>query len=335
MDDPNHVDSTRDITEILADAPDNWEKWGPNDELGALNYLGPEEVLRGIASVSSGRTFTLGLPIGQPEGDPVWPTRSGTDHHMVHDQGDVEAGAVSREPYGGWHHTDDLLYMFTHGSTHFDSLGHAWYGDRLYNGFGSESTKGGLGRCGIEHPAANGAVGRGILLDVARHRGVDYLESGERITLAELLDCADEQGVTIEKRDVLLVRTGAMELFYREGPAAFYEEFEATHRGEPVLAEAGITYTEELAEWFAEMEIPLYGTDTVTAEQTISETTGTRLPLHPFLLRNLGVVISEMNELGPLAADCADDGQYEFLYAAAPLRVVGGSGGPANPIVVK
>jgi len=88
-------------------------------------------------------------------------------------------------------------------------------------------------------------------------------------------------------------------------------------------------------ERFNELEIPLLRTDTVTAEQTISETTGTRLPLHRVLLRDLSVLISKMDRLGDLAAACAAVGRYEFLYVAAPLHVMGGSGGPVNPVAVK
>lgn len=321
--------------EIVSGAPDNWGVWGDDDELGALNYLDADAVLRGVGAVSSGETFTLGAPIGNPDGDPMWPTRADADHHMLRDKGHFEAGKVTREPYGGWENSDDLVYLYNHGTTHVDGLAHVWYGDELYNGFDAATTKGGIERCGIEHVADRGVVGRGVLLDVARHRDVEYLEAGERITLEELLACASEQGVEVREGDVLLIRTGAMDLFYREGADAFYEEFETTHGGEPALDEAGITYTEALVEWFDDREIPMLATDTVTAEQTISETTGTRLPLHPILLRDLGVLISEMNRLGDLAAACADDGQYEFLYVAAPLHVVGGSGGPVNPVAIK
>lgn len=338
MADDDGADADRgdsEILDILADAPDNWGKWGKDDELGAINYLDTSEVLRGAQAITSGRTFTLQVPIGNEEGDPVWPTRSDTDHHMLRDKGHFEAEKVSRHAYAGWENSDDLVYLGTHGTTHMDALAHSWYDDTLYNGFDANSTKGGLDHAGIEQIASHGVVGRGVLLDVARHRGVSYLESGERITLDELRECAAEQGVTIEKRDLLLIRTGAMELFYEEGPEAFYAEFETEHEGEPALDEAGITYTPEMAEWFQEMEIPFIGTDNVAAEQTISETTGTRLPFHPVLLRDLGIVICEMTRLGELAADCAEDGQYDFLFAGAPLHVKGGSGGPTNPIAIK
>jgi kynurenine formamidase len=324
-----------DIADVIEGAPSNWGKWGDDDELGAANYLTGEQVLRGIAAVEAGETYTLGLPIGAPDGDPTWPTRSEGAHYMTADKGHHEAGKQDREMYGGWEHSDDVVHQFTHGSTHVDSLGHSWYGDRLYNGFDANTTKGGLDRCGIEHPAEHGLVGRGVLLDVAAHRGVDYLSRGERVTLEELRACADEQGVDFEGREILLVRLGVVELFYREGPEAFYEEYETVHGGTPALDEPGITYTDDLAEWFADTEVPLFGTDSVTAEQTVSEATGTRLPLHPALLRDQGVLISEMNKLDDLAAACREDGSYEFMYVGAPLKLVGGTGSPFNPIAIR
>lgn len=220
--------------------PNNWGKWGNEDELGALNYLTSEGVLRGIQAVEKGETFALGLPINHESGDPVWPGRHDADHHMVRDQGHYESGKIPRsEPRRS---SDDVIYMYTHGSTHFDALGHVWYGDELYNGFDAETTMGGLGRCGIEHMAPHGIVGRGVLLDIARYRGVDRLPSGSRITLDELRDCADEQGVTLRKRDVLNVRTGVTEMWYEEGPRAYHEAY-FTGDDDPGVDFPGITYS--------------------------------------------------------------------------------------------
>jgi kynurenine formamidase len=140
------------------------------------------------------------------------------------------------------------------------------------------------------------------------------------------LEIAEAQGVSIEKRDIILIRTGWISVFYDQGASAFYE-------GE--FNEHGITYTPELVQWFYDMEIPAFGTDTIANEQTVSSRIGTALPLHGALLRNLGVSFNEIDWLEDLADDCASDGQYTFLYAAAPLKIVQGTGAPVNPIVVK
>lgn len=307
----------------LPEPPSTWGKWGEDDQIGAINYLDADAVLRGAAAIQSGDVFTLGLPIGREEGDPIWPGRVETQHFMRSDKGFYESG--KRETETGVEASDDVVNMFLHGTTHIDALGHTWYGDRLYNDGDPNSTKGGLEHASIRPIAEHGVVGRGVLLDVAGHRGVSHLPRGERITLDELEACADEQGVDVESRSVLLVRTGWLELFY--------EDYRAYRDGP--FNEPGITYSEALLEWFYEREIPMYGTDTIANEQTRSETADMGLPLHGFFHRDLGVPMNEMLSLGELAADCADDGQYDFLFVAAPLKVTGGTGSPVNPLAIK
>jgi kynurenine formamidase len=193
---------------------------------------------------------------------------------------------------------------------------------------------GGLDRCGAEHLGEHGIVGRGVLLDVARHRGVDRLDRGDVITPAELDACADEQGVELEAGDILLVRTGALSLFYEEGPEAFYEAYSPPDDPD-TLDEPGPTYTDETATWFADNDVAVYGTDTLTAEQTHSRETGTLIPLHPALLRDLGVVITELLRLEDLAAACAEDDRYEFFFVSGPVGIVGATGAPANPVAIR
>lgn len=199
------------LEDIFSDAPSNWGRWGEDDEIGAVNHLTDAEVLRGVRAVSDGRTFSLGAPIGHPDGDPMTASRPETQHYMRRDRGHYESG---RAEGGDRQSADDALVVSPHATTHVDALGHVWYGDRLYNGYDAEMTKGELDRCSVEPIAEHGVVGRGVLLDVARHRGADHLERGTRIPLEELQACADEQGVEIQERDVLVIRTGWLERFY-------------------------------------------------------------------------------------------------------------------------
>ncbi|MFB6170348.1 MAG: cyclase family protein [Haloarculaceae archaeon] len=311
--------SDRPLAEVFADAPSNWGKWGEDDEVGAVNYLDETQVLRGVRAVDSGRTFSLGVPIGHPDGDPKTPGRPDTQHYMARDHGHYVSGKEHRDREG----SDDVLIIPPHGTTHVDALGHSWYGDELYNGFDPDTTMGGLDRCSVEPIAEHGVVGRGVLLDVARHRGVDHLDRGEHISLDELRACADAQGVDLEPRDVLLIRTGWLERFY-DGERDLIYEFD----------EPGITYSAELVEWFDEMEIPSFVTDTLANEQTHSEM-GLRLPLHATFIRDLGILFTEIALLSELAADCADDGRYDFLFVCSPLKVVHGTGSPVNPLAIK
>jgi kynurenine formamidase len=312
------------LTEVLADLPKNWGRWGDEDEIGCLNYQTPEEVLRGVREVKSGKVFTLGLPIGSPGGDPVWPGRSGAMRLMTQDRSHYTSGKL--EPLkGGLEYADDYITAFLQGSSQYDAIGHTWYDDQLYNGFPAATTTGGMAKCGVDKLAKHGIVGRGVLIDMARHRGKESLEAGETFGADDLQAAADEQGVTIEPHDNLLIRTGWLKVFYDGGSEAFYENF----------VEPGLTLSPELVRWFHQTEIVSLSTDTLANETTADPETGIVLPLHAALMRNLGVLFSEILWMEELADDCVDDGRWSFLYTAAPIHVVGATGAPVNPVILK
>src|SRR5947209_20481215 len=102
---------SREIADILAGAPSNWGRWGQDDEIGMLNVLDRQEVLRGIASVRSGKVFTLGLPVGDPDGDLVWPPRTPARHFMTNDHGVYAAGKREPAPGSGFEYADDALFI--------------------------------------------------------------------------------------------------------------------------------------------------------------------------------------------------------------------------------
>ncbi|WP_230955566.1 cyclase family protein [Sulfolobus acidocaldarius] len=272
----------------------------------------------------TGKTFTLGLWINRKEGDPVWIGRRPTVHLMTKDEGTYISGKAEPRP-GGGKSADDIVIMHLQGSTQVDALGHYWKDNTLYNGFDSRTTIGGLAKDDVSKLAERGILGRGVLLDVARHKGKGSLDKGEMISFSDLLDTAKEEGVKINKHDIILVRTGFLKTFYEKGPNEFYKDF----------SEPGITYERELVKWFYENEFIAYGSDTIASEQTYSSTLGIMLPLHIFFLNYLGLPIMEMLWLEELAKDCAEDGQYDFFFIASPLKVIGGTGSPINPIVIK
>jgi kynurenine formamidase len=309
---------------LLEGAPTNWGKWGESDEVGALNYLTNTEALRGVAAVRQGKSFTLQVVMGHPKGDPVWPGRSPSKRVNLIDKGHFIAGKGPVIP-GRGEFSDDMMILYLQGSTQYDALGHFWCDDTLYNGYDAKTTIGGMAKAGVLPLAERGIVGRGILIDMARHRAKPVLDPGETFTHEDLLAAAAAQGAVIEKRDILIVRTGWVGSFYDGDRARFSKRF----------VEPGLTYSPELVRWFAEMEIPNLVTDTLANEVTVDPVSGVMLPLHNALMRNLGVTFTEIAQLDPLAADCAADGQWTFLYAAAPLKVAGGTGAPVNPIVVK
>jgi kynurenine formamidase len=312
------------ISELLRDAPRNWGKWGPEDEVGALNYLDAAAVLRGAACIRAGKTFTLGIPMANPAGDPLWPGRLPAQRYNVLDRGDFVTGGGPDIP-GGNEYADDIMVIYNQGSSQVDALGHVWYDGELYNGYPAETTARILDRASILPIAERGITGRGVLIDMARHRGKEVLDKGETFTHDDIVAAAAAQGVELGKRDILVIRTGFIGSFWRDGAEEFYRDF----------CEPGLVYSPELVRWFQEMEIPALVTDTIANEVTVDPGTGISLPLHSALMRNLGIVFSEIMQLDALAADCAEDGQYDFLFTVAPLKVTGGTGAPANPVVVK
>ena len=311
------------MDEVLKDAPKNWGKWGEDDEVGALNYLTTDEVFRGVRHIRSGTVFTLQRLIGDPKGDPVWPGRTPAEKTMILDESSWDGDGAPQFP-GGLHYADDMISAFLQGSTQYDALGHVWYGGQLWNGYDARTTVGGLDKASVAPIAERGIVGRGILLDIARFRGKENLDKAETFTHEDLAACAEAQGVTIEKRDILVIRTNFLKLFFDQGEK-FYEGF----------CEPGLVYSPGLVRWFQDMEIPNLVTDTIANEVTTDPNTGIALPLHCALMRNLGVAFTEICDLSKLAADCAADGQWDFLYVAAPLKVVNGTGAPVNPVVIK
>ncbi|PXW35657.1 UNVERIFIED_CONTAM: kynurenine formamidase [Williamsia faeni] len=316
------------MRELLGDdAPSNWGKWGPDDELGALNYLDNAETLRGVAEIKSGESFTLQIHMGRSEspGDPLWPGREGIKRQNVLDESSWDGDGAPAFP-GGLHYADDTALVFLQGSTQYDALGHVWYDGKLWNGYDARSTVGGMDKASVLPIAEKGVSGRGVLIDIARFRGKPYLDKGETFNHNDLEAAAKAQGVTIEPHDILVIRTGWMKYWYElNNPEKFYEGF----------TEPGLTYSRELVEWFQQREVPNLVTDTIANEVTYDPESGVALPLHCALMRNLGIALTEIAWLEPLADACAADNRWTFLYTAAPLKVVGGTGAPVNPIVIR
>ena len=316
------------MAKFQEDAPSNWGKWGDDDQVGALNYLTDQEVLRGIKAVQSGETFTLQIPMTHGKG-PVFPGRIPTQHYMSQDEGLYSSGKA--EPLaGGVKYSDDVAFMYLQGTTHVDALAHAWYGSEIYGGKSAQSTVHGHSVGDVAELGKKGIVGRGVLLDLGRHMGSggqDRLAPDTCVSLDDLKATAEAQGVTIEKNDILVLRTGSLPRFNEEKPDQPWD----------AMTEPGLCYSHELVNWINEMEIPLLAADNLAVEKVVQEFEGETLviPLHGALMRDLGVVLSEIYWLEDLASDSAEDGQYTFLFVAAPLKMEEGSGAPVNPVAIK
>lgn len=309
---------------IYGREPRQWGRWGDEDEIGRANLLDPAAVLRAAACIRTGKRFSLALPICSPRRDPCMPGRMEAVHFITRDERSYADGRDSPS-VGGMKSAEDCLFIACHGTTHMDALGHAYVGDELYNGHPARSADGRVRRASIEALARQGVVGRAVLVDLARHEGASRLEMHRQVRLGDIERALTSQRVNVLPGDVLVLRTGIFRLFYEEGAAAFYEDFD----------EPGISYEPELVSFMMNQEIVGLATDTLCNEQPYSATVGAAFPMHVLLQRNLGISFHEALWLEDWADDCAADGVYDAFYIAAPLRLTGGTGAPMNPIAIK
>jgi len=296
----------------------NWERFGPDDERGTLNFITPERVLAALALPRQGRVISCGLPFER--NGPARGRRWNPIHTMLATGTDALAARPGLP--GGFAYADDAVHMPLQCGTQWDALAHVFYDGRMYGDRDvALVTSAGAAANGIEK-IRDGVVGRGVLLDVARHRGVAWLEDGEAIGPAELDACAERQGVTVEPGDVVLLRTGKLA---RHREAGSWDGY--------VGPSPGLSL--HCARWIWERQVAAVASDTYCVEVNPAETPDCVMPLHMVSLRNTGLLLGEMFDLEALAEACADDGEWAFLFAAPPLPITGAVGSPINPLAIK
>ncbi|OLC15085.1 MAG: cyclase [Candidatus Rokubacteria bacterium 13_1_40CM_69_27] len=299
----------------------NWGKWGAEDELGTLNYITPEMIARATRLVKRGVVFSLAIPLDNTGPQVNQPRRFNPIHRMILTGPDFTTGAVKRP--GGVGFADDMVIMALQCATQWDALSHCFLDGKLYNGYdanlvGSEGAK----KNGIEKMARH-IVARGALLDIARVKGVQWLEPGYAITVDDLEAAMRAQPVTVGTGDALLVRTGQMAMCRARGGWGDYAGGDAP----------GLSF--QTAEWLHAKQVAALATDTWGMEVRPNEIPNTYQPLHQILIPHMGMLVGEIFDLDALAADCAQDRVWEFLFVAPPLPITGAVGTPVNPFAVK
>jgi kynurenine formamidase len=303
----------------LAETLRNWGRWGAEDQRGTLNHIGPEALMRGVGSVQDGKLFNLGLNFDkdgpQPGGGRFNPKVYVTDLFTPLNP------AVPNVVY-----SDDVVHMPLQAATQWDALGHVHYDGLLYNGCNAREclTEKGAAKMGIEHLATPGIMSRGVLIDMARFKGVERLPIDYAITVDDLKACCAQQGVEVQKGDIILVRTGHIQVFTQD-----------QNRPGFMGMQPGLSFP--CAEWVHEKSIAAVCADNMAVEILSAEGLTSEMPLafHMLCLRDMGCPLGEMFNLDALAADCAADGRYTFLLAAPPLAVTKGFGSPVNPLALK
>jgi kynurenine formamidase len=262
-----------------------------------------------LAAVAAGITT---VELGQPlfTGMPCSPNHPGFRMTLARRHGDAV------RPDGG-SAANEVLITGGHVGTHIDALAHVSHEGRLHGGVDArEAQRGGAFSVhGAERIPP--LVRRGVLLDVARTRGVEVLEPGYGVTEADLAEAAARAGVEPGAGDVALVRTGWARNFSDAG------KYIGRESGVPGL-------TEPAARWLAARGVVATGSDTTAYEQ-IPPGEGHRvLPVHRLLLVDSGIYIIEHLNL----EEASDRGLTEFLFVLASLRIVGGTGSPVRPVAV-
>jgi kynurenine formamidase len=309
----------------LAEQLRNWGRWGPDDEIGTLNLITPQSILRGVAAVRHG--VVVSLAINFDRFGPAIPTRPAGRVNPIHymtatplDEREQAAG-----PRGEFRFLDDHVVMALQAGTQWDALAHVYYGGKFYNGYGTDVvTSRGVTKLGIEK-WARGVVSRGVFFDVARARGVEWMQRGEAILVDDLEALEREHAVRVEAGDVVIVRTGWWAKFERERDAVDFWD------GQPGISCTVLPWLQErgaaaiaMDNWGVEVK-----PDSVNAWEGF-----TFSPLHLIALRDMGLPLGEIWNLEALSRTCAELGQYAFLLCAAPLPFTGAVGSPLNPLAI-
>ena len=304
--------SHRMITESVHKPKYDWypSKWGPSDEVGALNDVSPKEILLAAQLVKKGKVYCLAQTI-----------EYGIPGHLFH--GGFVYATFRRhvESLGLFNAKNNVgamnvrLEMADHTGTHMDGLNHISIGDRLYNGHKSEEVTGTFGtrKLGVEKTPP--IFTRGVLADVAAYKGVRRLEGGYAITEEDIRSVLKKDGVTLRRGDVLLVATGSDSLWMSDN---------GTYSGPcPGIGMAA-------AHWIASQGVTMVGADTWNVEVDPCEDKAESEAVHQFLLTKNGIRLIENMRLDELRRDKVK----QFLFVCLPLKVKGGTASPVSPIAV-
>ena len=282
-------------------------KWGPNDEIGAANYMTPELVLKAASLVKTGKTYALGIPVDTKT--PAYPPR--TFKLTVVQPG--QAGSPGLGPTKTTYN-DDIIDTWVGIGSQLDGLGHIGVEHVYYNGnkLADFADPTGLKKLGVEKVPP--IVTRGVLLDMAAYYNTDVVKEGTAFNVKEIEEVAKKQGVEIRQGDVVIFHTGWLSLIGKD------DKRYAT--GEPGLGVEGARY-------LTGKGVVAIGADTWAVE-TIPFESKNVFEVHQILLPMNGTYILENMDTAALAADKA----YEFLFVLGQPRFKGGVQSMINPVAI-
>jgi Putative cyclase len=290
-----------------------WDAYGRNDQLGSVNLLTAEKTLAAAQLVSRGRVICLSLPLNEPS--PPLFGRGDLAHEVIVNR----VGCDER-----------LGNFYPQSSSQWDGLGHFRSGESGYYGGRCEDPIPGGGEIGVEHWAEHGIVGRGVLLDVPRKRqlyGEPYDPmKPEGIEAQELALIAECQGVQLRKGDVLCVRFGWTQAYYKLSAA----ERLAMAQSGLAISFAGLAPDEAMAAFLWDSAFGAVACDNPAVE-VWGPNAGM---LHRRAIPCLGMAFGELFDFEDAAMHCNEVNTWEFMFVAAPLRLMGGVGSSANALAI-
>lgn len=281
----------------------NWGRWGTNDQLGALNLVTPEKRREALRLARSGTSISLARDVEKEKA-----VDNGSPFVHVMDRSGTNNSGYS---------CADTFSVSYHGMapTHIDSLCHMFHEGRMYNGFAQTVVTGqGAGKLGIGN-LKQGILTRGVLIDLPRLRGVEYLEPGTPIYPEELSAWEKQTGLKVRKGDVVLIRTGRWARRDTLGP--WGGKFAGLHGS--------------CAAWLKARDVAVLGSD-AASDVLPSGVEGVAMPIHQLCLVAMGTWILDNCDLEALSREAQRQKRWEFLLVVAPLAVPGGTGSPVNPI---
>jgi len=289
----------------------NWGRWGDDDQRGTLNHLTDARRAAAAALVRSGASISLAHDLGtEPSPENPRPAQ----HHML-------ASGDARDSSGipGYEAARDHLALDVHGlfTTHVDALSHMFVRGEMFGGRPASDVRSDGARSNTVLSMADGVVGRGVLLDVPRALGRDYLDTGEVIAVDDLETTERAQGVAAQAGDVLLVAWGREA---RRRAKGGFDGFSGLHA--------------ECLPWLQEREVAVLGSDGISDPMPFVGTPDWPFPVHQIGITAMGLHLIDNMALAPLGDRCAGAGRWEFLFTMGPLRIPGGTGCPVNPVAV-
>jgi kynurenine formamidase len=310
------VSPTESDLDDLFEALKNWDRWGRDDEAGALNHQTAQHRIGAVDLVRDGETISLAhdLPL-QPSAETPFPAH----HHML-----ASGDALDANGLPGYEACGDYIGTQVHGLglTHIDALSHMFVRGQMYNGRPASDVRSTGALRNTVMTLSDGLVGRGVLLDIPSVHGVEFLAPETAITVADLEAAEAAAGVEVGAGDFLMVSTG------RDA-----RRRAARGRLDPIGAGlAGLDPS--CLRWLHDRRIAVLGGDGISDRMPFGTVPNWPFPVHQIGITAIGLHLIDNMHLEPLAMACAERKRWDHLLMVNPLRIPGGTGCPVNPVAV-